>query len=172
MRGTYVRFLLLFCIGDMINEVKRRRRRSKKREPLIWHGPTYTSPSTSGSIKNFGERESGKKVPFRESWRGGDSLRNFFFGGGGWNDFFSRGRGGKEKLHLSVWKVLKFGIFSSAFLFLWFEFLFFRCENYAITLLEQCENLEEVETFLQTKTHDGREHKDANYIMAILVRYY
>ncbi len=49
---------------------------------------------------------------------------------------------------------------------------FFRCENYAITLLEQCENLEEVETFLQTKTHDGREHKDANYIMAILVRYY
>ena len=43
-----------------------------------------------------------------------------------------------------------------------------RCENYAITLLEQCENLEEVETFLQTKTHDGREHKDANYIMAIL----
>ena len=35
-------------------------------------------------------------------------------------------------------------------------------------LLEQCENLEEVETFLQTKTHDGIQHKDANYIMAIL----
>ena len=44
----------------------------------------------------------------------------------------------------------------------------FRCENYAITLLEQCENLEEVETFLQTKTHDGLQHKDANYILAIL----
>ena len=43
-----------------------------------------------------------------------------------------------------------------------------RCENYAITLLEQCENLEEVETFLQTKTHDGLQHKDANYIIAIL----
>ena len=43
-----------------------------------------------------------------------------------------------------------------------------RCENYAISLLEQCENLEEVETFLQTKTHDGVSHKDANYIMAIL----
>ena len=43
-----------------------------------------------------------------------------------------------------------------------------RCENYAITLLEQCENLAEVETFLQTKTHDGLQHKDANYIMAIL----
>ncbi|XP_059085448.1 short transient receptor potential channel 6-like [Tigriopus californicus] len=43
-----------------------------------------------------------------------------------------------------------------------------RCEDYAISLLEQCENLEEVETFLQTKTHDGITHKDANYIMAIL----
>ena len=43
-----------------------------------------------------------------------------------------------------------------------------RCENYAISLLEQCENLEEVETFLETKTHDGVSHKDANYIMAIL----
>jgi len=43
-----------------------------------------------------------------------------------------------------------------------------RCENYAISLLEQCENLEEVETFLQTKTHDGLTHKDANYIIAIL----
>ena len=46
--------------------------------------------------------------------------------------------------------------------------LFYRCENYAISLLEQCENLEEVETFLQTKTHDGLTHKDANYIIAIL----
>ena len=44
----------------------------------------------------------------------------------------------------------------------------FRCENYAITLLEQCENLEEVETMLQTKTHDNKTHKDANYIIAIL----
>lgn len=43
-----------------------------------------------------------------------------------------------------------------------------RCENYAITLLEQCENLEQVETFLQTRTYDGLQHKDANYIMAIL----
>ena len=32
----------------------------------------------------------------------------------------------------------------------------FRCENYAITLLEQCENLVEVETFLETLTHDGK----------------
>lgn len=43
-----------------------------------------------------------------------------------------------------------------------------RCENYAITLLEQCENLNEVELFLETRTHDGVQHKDANYIMAIL----
>ena len=43
-----------------------------------------------------------------------------------------------------------------------------HAENYAITLLEQCENLEEVETMLQTKTHDGKTHKDANYIIAIL----
>ena len=35
-------------------------------------------------------------------------------------------------------------------------------------MLEECENLEEVETFLQTRTHDGVTHKDANYIMAIL----
>ena len=48
------------------------------------------------------------------------------------------------------------------------KILFYRCENYAISLLEQCENLEEVETFLQTKTHDGLTHKDANYIIAIL----
>ncbi len=47
-------------------------------------------------------------------------------------------------------------------------FRFYRCENYAINLLEQCENLEEVETFLQTKTFDGLQHKDANYIIAIL----
>ena len=45
---------------------------------------------------------------------------------------------------------------------------YFRCENYAITLLEQCENLVEVETFLETKTHDGTQHKNANYMMAIL----
>ena len=50
----------------------------------------------------------------------------------------------------------------------WTFFSFFRCENYAITLLEQCENLEEVETMLQTRTHDGKTHKDANYIIAIL----
>ena len=43
-----------------------------------------------------------------------------------------------------------------------------RCENYAISLLEECENLEEVEIFLQTRTPDGVTHKDANYIMAIL----
>ena len=43
-----------------------------------------------------------------------------------------------------------------------------RCENYAITLLEQCENLEEVENFLQTQNRDGLQHKDANYILAIL----
>ena len=48
-------------------------------------------------------------------------------------------------------------------------FLFCRCENYAISLLEQCENLDEVEAFLQTKTRtDGRHQKDANYILAIL----
>jgi hypothetical protein len=34
--------------------------------------------------------------------------------------------------------------------------------------LEECENLEEVEIFLQTRTPDGVTHKDANYIMAIL----
>ena len=28
--------------------------------------------------------------------------------------------------------------------------------------------MSEVETFLETKTHDGFQHKDANYIMAIL----
>ena len=31
---------------------------------------------------------------------------------------------------------------------------YFRCEDYAISLLEQCENLQEVETFLQT-TNSG-----------------
>ena len=35
-------------------------------------------------------------------------------------------------------------------------------------MLEQCENLNEVELFLETKTYDGVQHKDANYIMAIL----
>lgn len=35
-------------------------------------------------------------------------------------------------------------------------------------MLEQCENLEEVETFLQAKTFDSQSHKDANYILAIL----
>ena len=44
----------------------------------------------------------------------------------------------------------------------------FRCENYTISLLEQCENLEEVETLLQTKTSGHQTHKDANYFMAIL----
>ena len=46
----------------------------------------------------------------------------------------------------------------------------FRCENYTISLLEQCENLEEVETLLQTKRTDHQTHKDANYFMAILGR--
>ena len=41
-----------------------------------------------------------------------------------------------------------------------------RCENYAITLLEQCENLEEVENFLQTKPQEGT--TNTNYILAIL----
>ena len=41
-----------------------------------------------------------------------------------------------------------------------------RCENYAITLLEQCENLEEVENFLQTKPCEGT--TNTNYILAIL----
>merc|ERR1719270_1409577 len=40
-----------------------------------------------------------------------------------------------------------------------------RCEDYAISLLEQCEDLREVEIFLQTK-YSG--NKDANYILAIL----
>ena len=35
-------------------------------------------------------------------------------------------------------------------------------------MLENCENLNEVELFLETKTYDGTEHKDANYILAIL----
>ena len=42
---------------------------------------------------------------------------------------------------------------------------FHRCEDYAISLLEQCEDLREVEIFLQTK-YSG--NKDANYILAIL----
>ena len=41
----------------------------------------------------------------------------------------------------------------------------FRCEDYAISLLEQCEDLREVETFLQTRSCDT---KDSNYILAIL----
>ena len=45
----------------------------------------------------------------------------------------------------------------------WLEY--FRCEDYAISLLEQCEDLREVEVFLQTK-YSG--NKDANYILAIL----
>ena len=44
----------------------------------------------------------------------------------------------------------------------------YRCENYAISMLEQCENLNEVELFMETKTSDGKQHKDANYILAIL----
>ena len=43
--------------------------------------------------------------------------------------------------------------------------LCFRCEDYAISLLEQCEDLREVETFLQTRCIGT---KDANYILAIL----
>ena len=35
-------------------------------------------------------------------------------------------------------------------------------------MLEQCENLNEVELFMETKTSDGKQHKDANYILAIL----
>ena len=45
-----------------------------------------------------------------------------------------------------------------------FETLF-RCEDYAISLLEQCEDLREVEIFLQTRNIGT---KDANYILAIL----
>lgn len=41
----------------------------------------------------------------------------------------------------------------------------FRCEDYAISLLEQCEDLREVEIFLQTRNCDT---KDSNYILAIL----
>ena len=41
----------------------------------------------------------------------------------------------------------------------------FRCEDYAISLLEQCEDLREVETFLQTRNCGT---KDSNYILAIL----
>ena len=40
-----------------------------------------------------------------------------------------------------------------------------RCEDYAISLLEQCEDLREVETFLQTRNCGT---KDSNYILAIL----
>ena len=44
-----------------------------------------------------------------------------------------------------------------------------RCENYTISLLEQCENLEEVETLLQTKTqYNQTRYNNANYFMAIL----
>ena len=46
---------------------------------------------------------------------------------------------------------------------MWLEYC--RCEDYAISLLEQCEDLREVEVFLQTK-YSG--NKDANYILAIL----
>ena len=45
------------------------------------------------------------------------------------------------------------------------QFIAHRCEDYAISLLEQCEDLREVEIFLQTK-YSG--NKDANYILAIL----
>ena len=48
---------------------------------------------------------------------------------------------------------------------LYFTVFVFRCEDYAISLLEQCEDLREVEIFLQTK-YSG--NKDANYILAIL----
>ena len=57
----------------------------------------------------------------------------------------------------------------NSFQTLYYIDFFCRCENYAISLLEQCENLDEVEAFLQTKTRtDGRHQKDANYILAIL----
>ena len=42
---------------------------------------------------------------------------------------------------------------------------FYRCEDYAISLLEQCEDLKEVEIFLQTRDSTN---KDANYFLAIL----
>ena len=54
----------------------------------------------------------------------------------------------------------------------WYEYFgdlihikLFRCEDYAISLLEQCEDLREVEIFLQTRNCDT---KDSNYILAIL----
>jgi len=40
-----------------------------------------------------------------------------------------------------------------------------RCEDYTISLLEQCEDLREVETFLQTRNSGN---KDTNYMLAIL----
>ena len=48
---------------------------------------------------------------------------------------------------------------------IWILFPYFRCEDYAISLLEQCEDLREVEIFLQTRNIGT---KDANYILAIL----
>ena len=47
----------------------------------------------------------------------------------------------------------------------WLGFQNCRCEDYAISLLEQCEDLREVETFLQTRNCGT---KDSNYILAIL----
>ena len=57
--------------------------------------------------------------------------------------------------------------FSNQIVLIYIFLLGCRCENYAITLLEQCENLGEVENFLQTKPSqtDG---PNTNYILAIL----
>jgi len=46
-----------------------------------------------------------------------------------------------------------------------YEEIEIRCEEYVISLLEQCEDLREVETFLQTRNSGN---KDTNYMLAIL----
>ena len=56
--------------------------------------------------------------------------------------------------------------FSNQIVLIYIFLLGCRCENYAITLLEQCENLGEVENFLQTKPQEGT--TNTNYILAIL----
>ena len=38
--------------------------------------------------------------------------------------------------------------------------LLYRCEDYAISLLEQCEDLREVETFLQTRNSGNKVKAD------------
>ena len=68
----------------------------------------------------------------------------------------------KSIFHLQIrFYLLSLSKFISIFIYL----STFRCEDYAISLLEQCEDLREVEIFLQTK-YSG--NKDANYILAIL----